>query len=90
MIKAKRIADAMVKAFEFDGLLVYQNNGKASGQEVPHFHLHLVPQRHSSSRSGNEPPQVADAMGREFVPHKPVWLDSKALAKVASQIRERL
>ncbi len=26
-----------------NGLTIYQNNGVASGQEIPHFHVHVVP-----------------------------------------------
>ena len=48
MSAAKRLAEAMMKAFAPDGLLLYQNNGLGSGQEVPHFHLHVVPRRERS------------------------------------------
>ena len=48
MSTAKRLAEVMVNAFAPDGLLLYQNNGVGSGQEVPHFHLHEGPQ--STSR----------------------------------------
>ena len=27
----------------FDGLNVLQNNGVAAGQQINHFHLHLIP-----------------------------------------------
>ena len=40
MRAARRIASAMVETFSPDGVLLYQNNGVAVGQEVPHFHLH--------------------------------------------------
>lgn len=42
MAAAKRLTRVMVKAFAPDGVLLYQNNGVGSGQEVPHFHLHVV------------------------------------------------
>lgn len=45
---AKRVASALVDAYAPDGVLLYQNNGTGSGQEVPHFHLHVVPRRHGS------------------------------------------
>ena len=32
----------LVDAFQPDGVLLYQNNGSGSGQEVPHFHLHIL------------------------------------------------
>ncbi len=40
---AARVARAIRAAFEPEGLSVYQANGKAAGQTVFHFHLHLVP-----------------------------------------------
>jgi histidine triad (HIT) family protein len=40
---AAKVARAIRGAFEPQGLSVYQANGKAAGQTVFHFHLHLVP-----------------------------------------------
>lgn len=40
---AARVARAIRAAFEPQGLSVYQANGKAAGQTVFHFHIHLVP-----------------------------------------------
>jgi histidine triad (HIT) family protein len=40
---ASRVARAIRAAFAPEGLSVYQANGKAAGQTVFHFHLHLVP-----------------------------------------------
>jgi len=58
MVAAKKAARAFVKAFAPDGVLLYQNNGVGSGQEVPHFHLHVVP-RQPSSDWGFGPPHIA-------------------------------
>jgi diadenosine tetraphosphate (Ap4A) HIT family hydrolase len=58
MAAAKRAASAFVKAFAPDGVLLYQNNGVGSGQEVPHFHLHVVP-RQPTSDWGFGPPHIA-------------------------------
>ena len=58
MSSAKRLAEAMMRAFAPDGLLLYQNNGLGSGQEVPHFHLHVVPRREGSDW-GFGPPHLA-------------------------------
>ena len=41
-----RIAKALKRAFEPEGLSVYQANGKAAGQTVFHYHVHLLP-RHA-------------------------------------------
>lgn len=40
---ASRIARAIHAAFAPHGLSVYQANGKAAGQTVFHYHMHLVP-----------------------------------------------
>lgn len=40
---AARVARAIRDAFNPAGLSVYQANGKAAGQTVFHYHLHLVP-----------------------------------------------
>ena len=31
------------RTFANDGLNIIQNNGKAAGQTVPHYHLHMIP-----------------------------------------------
>ncbi len=35
-----------------DGLTLRQNTGEASGQQVPHLHLHLVPRWHGDGTVG--------------------------------------
>jgi histidine triad (HIT) family protein len=64
MRAARRVATAIVEAFSPDGVLLYQNNGEAVGQEVPHFHLHVVPRR-LASKWGSGPPHVAAVMAGE-------------------------
>ena len=87
---ARLIANAMVETYSMDGMLLYQNNGVASGQEVPHFHLHICPQRFASSRWGNEPPHIADALGREFRPDTPLWLGADQQNEVAEKLKAAL
>ena len=41
-----KVARAIRAAFEPEGLSVYQANGKAAGQTVFHYHVHLLP-RHA-------------------------------------------
>lgn len=43
MRAAAQISRAIRDAFSPKGLSVYQANGKAAGQTVFHFHIHLVP-----------------------------------------------
>lgn len=56
---ARRVARVMVELFAPDGVLVYQNNGTGAGQEVPHFHLHVVPRR-TGGAFGAGPPRLAE------------------------------
>ncbi len=54
---AQRPSRALVDTHPLDGVLLYQNNGIGSGQEVPHFHLHVVP-RQPGSDWGLGPPHL--------------------------------
>jgi histidine triad (HIT) family protein len=58
MAAVRRLARALVDAFDPDGITIYQNNGVASWQEVPHAHVHVVPRRHGSGW-GEGPPHIA-------------------------------
>jgi histidine triad (HIT) family protein len=49
---------AMVRAYDPDGITIYQNNGVASLQAVPHAHVHVVPRRYGSGW-GEGPPHLA-------------------------------
>lgn len=40
---ATRFASIIKRAFGNDGLNIIQNNGKAAGQTVFHYHLHMIP-----------------------------------------------
>jgi histidine triad (HIT) family protein len=41
--EARRIAAILVRKLGATGVTVFQNNGRASGQTVPHYHVHVVP-----------------------------------------------
>lgn len=53
-----RLAEAMIVAFDPDGLTLYQNNGVASYQQVPHVHMHVIPRRYGGGW-GEGPPHLA-------------------------------
>lgn len=74
MAAARRIMQVMVAEFVPDGVLLYQNNGTGSGQEVPHFHLHVVPRRPVSDW-GVGPPNLAELEAQR----RPLHLDYAAV-----------
>lgn len=41
--KVKLIAGAVKKALKADGITLFQLNGEAAGQTVPHIHFHVLP-----------------------------------------------
>jgi histidine triad (HIT) family protein len=40
---SRRIAGAIQTALEPEGLMIFQLNGRAAGQAVFHYHMHLMP-----------------------------------------------
>jgi diadenosine tetraphosphate (Ap4A) HIT family hydrolase len=84
---ATRAARALVSAFDPDGVLLYQNNGVGSGQEVPHFHLHVVPRRPQSDW-GLGPPHLAKIEHRRV--HLDHTVDTPEKRQTADLIRTHL
>jgi len=39
----QKVAKAVRKGMETPGIMIFQLNGKAAGQSVPHVHFHIVP-----------------------------------------------
>lgn len=42
-IKVKVVATAVKKGMQADGITIFQLNGEAAGQTVPHIHFHILP-----------------------------------------------
>ena len=65
------------RAFELDGLSIWQSNGRGAHQEVPHVHFHIHPRK------------VDDGLLRVY----PRWLDPVAdeeLDSYADRVRQAL
>jgi histidine triad (HIT) family protein len=63
MRAARRIGALLSATYRPEAMLIYQNNGIAVGQEVPHFHLHVVPRRVGSHWTTG--PHALDVANRE-------------------------
>jgi len=55
---ASRVARAAKQAFAADGITLRQHNEAAGGQEVYHFHLHVVPRFCRDVERFNAPPKL--------------------------------
>ena len=51
MVLAKKAAVQMKEKLSCEGIQLIQNNGKAAGQTVFHFHLHIIPRYHDDSQT---------------------------------------
>lgn len=84
---ARRAADVLVDTLAPEGLLLYQNNGVGSGQEVPHFHLHVVP-RSPGSDWGFGPPALAELERRAGDPRFDHTVDTDEKREMVTRLRK--
>jgi histidine triad (HIT) family protein len=94
IIEESKLTVTVINPWQFE-------NGVYSGQEVPHFHFHVVP-RQKGSEWGIGPPQLAtfDGAGRlRGTPHDPsgdaqrrerVQVSAEQLAETVNRIRSSL
>ena len=54
----KELAIRIHKSLEIDGYNVLQNNFKAAGQEVLHFHVHIIPRKFGDDRFRIKIPRI--------------------------------
>lgn len=78
MTLAARVARALRAAFDPPGLNLWQSNGDAGGQEVPHFHLHVQPRRYD------------DGLLRIYTADVPPPEDRAVLEGIAQRIRPHI
>ena len=65
MHAVRRVADALVRAYDPDGLNLIQNNGVTAGQSAPHFHMHVVPSPQTRQRLGQRPSPHRSPRGQD-------------------------
>ena len=85
----RRVSSALVKAYSPDGITLYNNNGGASMQEVPHFHMHVVPRR-ENSLWGDGPLHIAALERRSQGILDKVQIDIEREHEIAGEIRAAL
>lgn len=78
MALATRVAKALQASLAPAGLNLWQSNGAAGGQEVPHVHLHVQPRR------------VGDGLFRVYPLGLPAPARREALDQLAARIRPHL
>lgn len=75
-----RVARAVRRAYRPPGMNVWESNGEAAGQEVPHIHFHVLPRHHGDGLLHVYP----DAHPRAYGPADP------KLDAIAARVRASL
>lgn len=58
--KVQRIAGAVKTALDAEGITIFQLNGSAAGQTVPHIHFHILPGSILGARTHAQTPADQD------------------------------
>ena len=58
----KKMAHAVKKAVDAEGIRIVQNNGEAAGQVIFHLHVHIIPMNKDHSWLHHPRPRTADAL----------------------------
>ena len=91
MRAVRRTAEALMRAYDPDGINLIQNNGVVAGQDAPHFHMHVVPRRKVGSDWGSGPPHIAVLEGKSPVKSdRDVLITLEREYEIARQIRQYL
>ena len=91
MHAVRRVATALLEAYDPEGLNLIQNNGVVAGQEAPHFHMHVVPRRKAGSDWGNGPPHIAVLEGKQPTkPNRDVLVSLEREHEIANHIKRHL
>lgn len=76
MSVCKRIAAAQIDGLNADGVNIFQNNGSAAGQVVPHIHFHVIPRFEGDGHQWNWAVKKYEGLSE--------------MQQIAAKIRERL
>jgi histidine triad (HIT) family protein len=68
MTSVQKVARAVQKAFQAEGLTVLQFNGSAGGQTVFHVHFHLIPRQEAVGLIGHG--QAGKASEEDLISHQ--------------------
>ena len=88
MAAAQRLMRVLIGELAPDGVLLYQNNGVGSLQEVPHYHLHVVPHV-PGSEWGSGPPHLAAVQSGRRPPHLDHAIVTDAKRETVGRLRNR-
>ncbi|MAR89742.1 MAG: HIT family protein [Pseudomonadota bacterium] len=56
----KKVGNALKKAFNTEGVMMFQLSGEQAGQTVPHLHFHLLPSSIQTLRNTRHAAEMAD------------------------------